>query len=74
VFTGTDCNRLYFEQYAGTEPPARLDHVLLRDPERRVRVVGAGLTLTERHALGAAGGAVELSDHYGVRATLRVAR
>ena len=74
VFTGTDCNSLYWQQYSGTEPPARLDHVMVRDPERLVRVVGAGVVLTETEDFGGPEGPTELSDHYGVRVRLRVAR
>ena len=73
LFTATDCNTLYFEQYAGEEPPARLDHLMLRDPGGHVRVEGVKVVLHERHALGN-GDTVEPSDHYGLVAHMRVAR
>lgn len=65
VLTATDCNALYFQQYAGTEYPARLDHVMAHDPGKRLRVVGSGLEFTERLNWGNQG-SFELSDHYGV--------
>jgi hypothetical protein len=73
LLTATDCNALYFEQYAGEEPPARLDHLMLRDPEGHVRVEGVQVTLHTRQAMDT-GDAVEPSDHYGLVAHLRVER
>ena len=70
TFTATDCNSLYFESYAATEVPARLDHLMLRDPEQAVRVVASGLVFTE--VLELEGVSVELSDHYGVEANLQI--
>lgn len=64
TFTGTDCNSLYDQQYGGTEPPARLDHVLTRDPDGRVRATASSLVFTERE--GFDGVDTEPSDHYGV--------
>jgi endonuclease/exonuclease/phosphatase family metal-dependent hydrolase len=69
-FTGTDCNSLYFDQYAGTEYPARLDHLMVRDPSQHVRVDGSELTFVEPLDFG--GESFELSDHYGVAADLRI--
>jgi hypothetical protein len=71
--TGTDCNHLYFLQYGGTEFPARLDHLMLRDRAGAVRVREAGLVFTDRLDLGA-DEPIEPSDHYGVRAVLDIAR
>lgn len=71
VFTATDCNALYFEQYAGTEYPARLDHVWLRDRSQRVHVVGAGLEFTGTRQWSD-GETYEVSDHYGVGVSLLV--
>lgn len=62
AFTATDCNSLYFEQYAGTEVPARIDHVLWRDPWGRIRVGRAEIV----HRDPLEGESFELSDHYGV--------
>lgn len=70
AFTATDCNTLYFEQYAGTEYPARIDHILWRDPLARVRVQAAGVVYAEPLA----GESFELSDHYGLGATLAIGR
>lgn len=68
AFTATDCNRVYFEQYAGTEFPARIDHVLWRDPLEAVRVTAAAL-----HYEGLLPGETfELSDHAGVGVTFAV--
>jgi endonuclease/exonuclease/phosphatase family metal-dependent hydrolase len=72
VFTATDCNPLYFRQYAGTEYPARLDHLLARDQAGRVRVVSSGLRFTEPRDWGDAG-VFPVSDHYAVQATLLIA-
>ena len=71
VFTGTDCNSLYFRSYAGTEFPSRLDHLMIRDPSSVARVQSAGLAFTERRELET--GTFELSDHYGVFAVLHIA-
>lgn len=73
TFTGTDCNSIYFEQYAATEYPARLDYVLLRDPGGHARVVASEVVYHEKLDFGAAG-AFELSDHYGAAATLQIER
>ena len=73
LFTATDCNALYFEQYAGEEPPARLDHLMLRDPGGHVRVEGVKVVLHTRQVMDE-GAAVEPSDHYGLVAHMRVAR
>ncbi|MEX1368476.1 MAG: endonuclease/exonuclease/phosphatase family protein [Nannocystaceae bacterium] len=69
VFTATDCNSLYFEQYGGTEYPARIDHVMVRDESGAVRVSGSWVAYD-----GVMDGGVELSDHYGVGAVLWVER
>jgi len=72
VFTANDCNPLYFMQYAGTEYPARLDHLHVRDPDGRVFVQRSGLTFTAKRSFGD-----ELylppSDHYGVFVNLHIA-
>lgn len=65
-FTATDCNSLYFEQYAATEYPGRIDYVLLRDAQGRVRVQDSAIQYDDPIA----GEAFELSDHYGVGTTL----
>lgn len=67
AFTASDCNSLYFEQYAGTEYPARIDHVLVRDAMDRVRVRDSTVVYAEPLPEG-----FELSDHYGVGVTLLV--
>jgi endonuclease/exonuclease/phosphatase family metal-dependent hydrolase len=71
TFTGTDCNSLYFQQYAATEFPARLDHVHLRD-RSDVFVSSSAVVLTEQLALG--GITIEPSDHYGVQVEFKVNR
>lgn len=71
--TGNDCNSLYFRSYAGTEYPGRIDHLLMRDPQRRVRVQATEMVYVEPREF-ADGGRFELSDHYGVAATLTLAR
>ncbi|MFT4978302.1 MAG: hypothetical protein ACI8S6_004210 [Myxococcota bacterium] len=70
VFTATDCNDLYFQSYAGTEFPARLDHLMIRDPSGAVRVMEAGLVLDQPAFFG--GREVELSDHYGIDARIQI--
>lgn len=65
TFSATDCNSLYFQQYAGTEFPARLDHLHARDPQGRIRVVQHELVFTEEIEFG--GILTEPSDHYGVK-------
>ncbi|MEL6345031.1 MAG: endonuclease/exonuclease/phosphatase family protein [Myxococcota bacterium] len=71
VFTASDCNSLYFKSYGGTEPPARLDYLFLRDPSGAVRVSEANLVLDEPQSFDDR--QHELSDHYGVEALLKVA-
>ena len=71
TFTATDANSLYHRQYGGTEYPARIDHILLRDRRDAVAVTGAGLRFCEVHDFGAAG-RFELSDHFGVAAALQI--
>jgi endonuclease/exonuclease/phosphatase family metal-dependent hydrolase len=68
TFTATDCNLLYFQQYGGTEYPARLDHILVHDPEGRVRVGEAAMGFTEPRDFN--GALIEVSDHYAVWAQL----
>lgn len=73
TFTGTDCNAIYFEQYAGTEYPARLDYIFLRDRGAHVRVSESALVYTAPLDFGAAG-TFELSDHFGMATTLQIER
>ncbi|MCA9706690.1 MAG: endonuclease/exonuclease/phosphatase family protein, partial [Myxococcales bacterium] len=68
ALTATDCNSLYFEQYAATEYPARLDFVFYRDASGLARVLDSAIEYTE--PLGSE--SFELSDHYGVGTTLLV--
>lgn len=70
TFTATDCNRLYFLQYAGTEYPARLDHVHVRDrPD--LSVTGSWVRFTGKRRFTNVD--IEPSDHYGVEVELRLA-
>jgi endonuclease/exonuclease/phosphatase family metal-dependent hydrolase len=71
IFTATDCNQLYFDQYAGTEYPARLDHVLVHDVGGRVAVTSGDLMFTEKQNF--AGVNIEPSDHFAVKVTMVVA-
>lgn len=71
AYTATDGNALYWRQYAGTEQPARLDHVLARDPDGRVHVAASRHRFTERE-LELDRERVELSDHYAVEVELQV--
>ena len=73
TFTATDCNSLYFQQYAATEYPARIDYVMIRDVARHVRVTASDLVYTEPLDFGAAG-SFELSDHFGLGTTLQIER
>lgn len=70
VHSATDCNHNFFLSYAGEEPPARIDHVLLRDPDRVTRVRGAWLDYTEPLP----GVDYELSDHYAIAVELEIGR
>jgi hypothetical protein len=71
LFTATDCNPMYFAQYAATEFPARIDFVMARDPRNRVHVDASSLAFTTPVAYGGRMG--PLSDHYGQLVELRVA-
>jgi endonuclease/exonuclease/phosphatase family metal-dependent hydrolase len=64
TFSASDCNTLYFAQYAGTEYPARLDHIFGHDPDGRIVVTKSELAFTESQPFGDTD--VEQSDHYGV--------
>jgi hypothetical protein len=70
VFTATDCNALYFQSYAGTEYPARLDHLMVRDPSGVARVLESDIVLDRKMFFG--GQELELSDHYGVEAIIQI--
>lgn len=70
VFTGTDCNSLYFSSYGGAEYPARLDHLFLRAPDGTVGIAETGLSYVD--PVDIRGATHELSDHYGVFAELRI--
>lgn len=71
AFSATDCNPLYFAQYAATEYPARIDFVFGRDPGTRLHVAESRLVFTEPVAYGGTTG--PLSDHYGQLVRLLVA-
>ena len=71
--TAIDCNSLYFRSYAGTEYPGRIDHLFMRDGQRRVRVQATEMVYVEPRGFGAAG-VFELSDHFGVSASILLAR
>ncbi|MCP4501343.1 MAG: hypothetical protein GY822_15400 [Deltaproteobacteria bacterium] len=70
AFTASDCNQLYFEQYAGTEYPARLDHIFGAAAEGRILVEDSEITFTELETFGDV--ETEPSDHYGVFTKLLV--
>lgn len=70
TFTATDCNSLYFEQYAGTEYPARLDHVFGHDPDGRIIASRSEIVFTEKERFGDVD--VEPSDHFGVEVDLLI--
>lgn len=70
TFTATDCNELYFRQYAGTEYPARLDHVHVRDRPDLV-VTSSEVVFTRQRLFTDV--EIEPSDHYGVEVELRIA-
>jgi endonuclease/exonuclease/phosphatase family metal-dependent hydrolase len=63
-------NSLYAEQYAGTEYPARIDHVLGR-PLARLAVEQTQLVFGQKREFGH-GAFGELSDHYGVSVLVKV--
>jgi hypothetical protein len=71
LFTATDCNSMYFTQYAATEFPARIDFVMARDTDNRVHVDESRLAFVDPVAYGGRMG--PLSDHYGQMVRLRVA-
>lgn len=70
TFTATDCNTLYFDQYAGTEFPARLDHIFGHDPDGRIVASSSEIVFVEPAPFG--GTVVEVSDHYGVEVDLLI--
>ena len=70
AFTASDCNSLYFEQYAGTEYPARLDHLFGGGAEGRIKVDRSAIVFTDVNTFGDVES--EPSDHYGVLAELLV--
>lgn len=71
AFTATDCNPLYFQQYAGTEYPARIDFVFGRDPAARMHVAESRVVFRDPIAYGGIVGPP--SDHYGQLVRLLVA-
>lgn len=70
TFTATDCNSIYFQQYAGTEYPARLDHIFGRDGDERIVVDSSEIVFTEPQLFD--GTEVEPSDHYGIAIEMSV--
>ncbi len=70
TFTATDCNSLYFQQYGGTESPARLDHIFVSDVDERVVVERSQLMFTDKRTFGDV--EIEPSDHFGVRVDMLV--
>jgi endonuclease/exonuclease/phosphatase family metal-dependent hydrolase len=64
MFTATDCNSMYFTQYAATEFPARMDLVTARDPNNRIHVARARVAFADPVAYSD-GRMGPLSDHYG---------
>lgn len=70
TFSATDCNSLYFAQYAGTEPAARLDHIHAHDPMGRIKVRSTRLEFTEKLRFGDIDS--EPSDHYGVSVDVEI--
>ena len=69
TFSATDCNTLYFSQYGGTEYPARIDHIHVRDRGDVVVTHSAQLFDTPR-SFGST--VTEPSDHAAVVADLLV--
>ena len=63
-FTATDCNSLYWQNYAATEFPARMDLLFVRDGTGRLRALSRERAFVEKLDFGGAG-EFELSDHYG---------
>ncbi|MCB9793135.1 MAG: endonuclease/exonuclease/phosphatase family protein [Alphaproteobacteria bacterium] len=72
LFTASDCDLMYFQQYAATENPARMDLLWARDPDKRVYVQDIDLAFSDRVIFGDLE-PMEPSDHIGVGATLRIA-
>jgi endonuclease/exonuclease/phosphatase family metal-dependent hydrolase len=71
AFTATDCNTLYFEQYAGEEYPARLDHIHVTSRNDRIKARESSIFMREKIMFQNV--EVEPSDHYGVSILLEVA-
>ncbi len=70
-FTASDCNDLYFMQYAGSEFPSRMDHIFVRDTQKRVFVTKSEIIFNERIVFGDLE-AMQPSDHLGVAAWVTV--
>ncbi len=70
LFTATDCNALYFTQYAATEFPSRIDFVFARDTANRVHVERSEVAFTAPVTYDGVTG--PLSDHYGQLVRLQV--
>lgn len=70
TFSASDCNSLYFDQYGGTEYPARLDHIFAHDPDGRIIAAKSELVFVEKQPFGSI--EVEQSDHLGVAVELFV--
>jgi len=70
-FTASDCNDLYFMQYAGSEFPARMDHLFVRDINKRVFVTKSEIIFNERVTFGDLD-PMQPSDHLGVSAEVTI--
>lgn len=71
TFTSTDCNSLYFSEYAGMQFPQRLDYLLYRG-DGEVKVTDAHLAFVQPMTFP--DGTYELSDHYGSTVDIEVAK
>jgi hypothetical protein len=71
AFSATDCNALYFAQYAGQEAPARLDQLLVRDPTGRVHARNSRIVFDTMRL--PSGETIPVSDHGALRVDVTIA-
>ncbi len=70
IYTATDCDSLYLDNYAATEFPARMDLLWVKDGTGRVRARSRERAFVQHMEFET--GAFELSDHYGQRVAIEL--
>lgn len=67
VFTATECNSLYFQNYRGEELPARMDFVFAVPAQNtQMKILSSKIKMTKKTIVVSKNRKVEASDHYAI--------